>query len=857
MPDATDAAHLEGLNPEQLEATRHFEGPLLVLAGAGSGKTRVLTARVCHLIREHGVSPDRILAVTFTNKAAGEMQRAHRPPARQRAGGHVGGHVPRGGRAAPQAPRRPTRLGPLVQHLRRGSVAPAREERPGSGRTSIPKRWSPKAIRAEISNAKNQLVDAAEFVARNEGTMDIFVRKIARVFPEYQKALALQNAFDFDDLLMKPVELFDTNPELLERYRERFAFVLVDEYQDTNRAQFRLVEQLASDHRNLMVVGDDDQSIYRWRGADIRNILDFEQAFPGASTVRLERNYRSTQRILEAANHVISENVQRKGKTLRTERAGGERVTLVEALDETDEARWIVQEIETRVTQTPGLPHRSIAVLYRTNAQARALEDALRRAGVPYQVVGSVRFYERREIQDVLAYLRLISNPRDQVAFERVVNLPRRGVGLTTLEHLRRWADEQGIGLLEAAGRADQVPEIRAGGARGLMQFAGLIQRFGARASRARVGDLLEELVEDLDLIRHLHDEGPEGEDRARNVVELIAGAVDFDAELVEGMDEDVDAFTELDLFLQQVALVADVDRLDPNADAVTLMTLHNAKGLEFPIVFIAGMEEGLFPLGRAYDEPDALEEERRLFYVGITRAEDKLFLTWARQRRRAGDFTYNTPSSFLEALPEGLLEERRTERLSLLGSLDAAAAPAAGVRGRRHVLRAGSGLRDESGRAPVRQRRAGGPRHVRLGRGGRDLGVRPRPQGDRGLRRGGPKEASAPVRVSREGLAMSVDRAQTERIAALARLALRARSARPRHRGAEPHPRPRGGAQNASRPPLLPDRAEGEGRIHARRGRRDRPTRCASRPPTWRPTGGTASSSCRRFRARRAEDGS
>jgi DNA helicase-2/ATP-dependent DNA helicase PcrA len=308
-----------------------------------------------------------------------------------------------------------------------------------------------------------------------------------------------------------------------------------------------------------------------------------------------------------------------------------------------------------------------VAVLYRTNAQARALEDAFRREGVPYQVVGSVRFYERREIQDVLAYLRLVSNPRDAVAFGRVVNYPRRGIGLTSQEHLARFAAERDISLLEAAQRADEVPGLRAAATRSLTRFADLIQRFSVRATQATVGTVLEELVEDLDLVRHLYDEGPDGEDRARNVSELIAGAVDFDAGQVQSIaEEDIDTFTELDLFLQQVALVADVDRLDPNADTVTLMTLHNAKGLEFPVVFIAGMEEGLFPLGRAYDDPATLEEERRLFYVGITRAEDKLSLSWARQRRRAGDFNYNTLSSFVEAIPEALVEERRSQRLRL-----------------------------------------------------------------------------------------------------------------------------------------------------------------------------------------------
>jgi DNA helicase-2/ATP-dependent DNA helicase PcrA len=672
MTEADGGAHLEGLNPQQLEAARHFEGPILVLAGAGSGKTRVLTVRVTQLVREHGVPADRVLAVTFTNKAAGEMrERISRLLGTEPAGMWVGTFHAIGARLLR---RHADRLGydrafsifDADQSLR---LVKSVQESVGVD----PKKWSPKAVRGEISNAKNQLVSPEEFAARHEGGFDLFLKTVAKVFPEYQKALENQNAFDFDDLLAKPVQLLETLPDLLERYRDRFAFVLVDEYQDTNRAQFRFIELIAGGHRNLMVVGDDDQSIYRWRGADIRNILDFEKAFPGAQIVRLERNYRSTQRILDAANFVISQNVERKGKTLFTERAGGEPVTLLESLDESDEARWIVQEIETRVRDTPTLSLKSVAVLYRTNAQSRALEDALRRAGLPYQVVGSVRFYERREIQDVLSYLRLISNPRDEGAFERVVNYPRRGVGLTSLEHLRGWATRQGLSLLEAAARSDEILDMRAAGSQGLRSFADLIQRYSVRATQASIGELLEELVEELDLVRHLRDEGPEGEDRARNVAELIAGAMDFDAALVEDPELDVseatDRFTELDLFLQQVALVADVDKLDPNAETVTLMTLHNAKGLEFPLVFVAGLEEGLFPLARAYDEPAALEEERRLFYVGITRAEDKLVLSWARQRRRAGDLTFNIQSSFLEALPPELLDPRRTQRLTVTAS--------------------------------------------------------------------------------------------------------------------------------------------------------------------------------------------
>jgi DNA helicase-2/ATP-dependent DNA helicase PcrA len=659
--------HLAGLNPEQLEATHHLDGPLLVLAGAGSGKTRVLTARICHLIDEHGVAPDRILAVTFTNKAAGEM--------RERITGLLGSD-PRGmwvGTFHALGARLLRKHGDRLGWDRAFSIFDADQSLRlvKSVQEAVgldPKRWNPKAIRAEMSNAKNQLIDAARFASDNEGSFDLFVRNVAKVYPEYQRTLEHQNAFDFDDLLVKPVELFEQVPEILAHYQERFQFILVDEYQDTNRAQYRFVELLAARHGNLMVVGDDDQSIYRWRGADIRNILDFEEGFPGARTVRLERNYRSTQAILDAANRVISENLHRKGKTLVTDRSGGEPITIAETFDESDEARWIVSDLDARVRDTPTWSYRAAAVLYRTNAQARALEDAFRREGIPYQVVGSVRFYERREIQDVLGYLRIISNPRDEVAFDRVVNYPRRGIGLTTLEGLRRWAGAQGIGLLEAAERADEISEIRAAAGQSLRRFAELVREFGIRAGRVSVGQLLEELIERLDLIRHLQDEGPEGEDRARNVAELIAGAVDFDAAAASAVDpEDADRFTELDLYLQQVALVADIDKLDPDADAVTLMTLHNAKGLEFPLVYIAGMEEGLFPLGRAYDDPAALEEERRLFYVGITRAEDKLSLTWARQRRRAGDFNHNTRSSFLDAVPEELVEQRRSERLKLL----------------------------------------------------------------------------------------------------------------------------------------------------------------------------------------------
>ena len=665
MGDSASPPHLTGLNTNQLEATSHFEGPLLVLAGAGSGKTRVLTARVCHLIQEFGISPKKILTVTFTNKAAGEMrERITKLLGSEPIGMWMGTFHAMGARLLR---RHADRLGwdrsfsifDSDQSLR---LIKSVQEELGLDL----KRWNPKAIRAEISNSKNRLEDDKTFQLETQSGSELFIRTVGQVFSAYQEALQAQDAFDFDDLLMKPVELLEGHRDLLEHYRGRFSFILVDEYQDTNRAQFRFVELLARAHGNLMVVGDPDQSIYAWRGADVRNILDFETAFPSTRVVPLEINYRSKESILSAANAVIGENVNRPKKILRASRKGGDKITLVETSNEKDEAQWIVSEIQDQIQSTQGLSICDCAVLYRTNAQARALEDAFLRARMPYQVVGGLRFYQRREIQDVLAYLRLISNPKDKTAFDRIVNYPRRGIGHTTREHLTRWAVDQGITMLEAAGRAEEVPGIRTAGVRGLKQFADLMRRLSLRATQATIGEILEGLVEDISLIKHLNNEGPDGEDRVRNVIELIAGTLDFDATLAQTIEPDeIDTFTELDLFLQEVALIADLDRLDPGSETVTLMTLHNAKGLEFSLVFIAGLEEGLFPLSRAYDEADALEEERRLFYVGITRAEDKLFMSWARQRRRAGDFTYGSLSSFVSAIPDKLLEYRKSNWLS------------------------------------------------------------------------------------------------------------------------------------------------------------------------------------------------
>lgn len=653
-------SYLEALNPDQREAVEHVQGPLLVLAGAGSGKTRVLTSRIAHLIEEHGVDPAVIMAVTFTNKAAQEMRgRVYRLLGSEPGGMWIGTFHAIGARI-------------LRRHAARLGFGPGftildaddslREIKRVMADRGVPTRWKPQAVQGAISAAKNQLITPRAY---SRAAIDPFSRVVSEIYPVYQGRLKEGNAFDFDDLLMKPVELFEGFPQVLERYRGRFQFVLVDEYQDTNHAQYRFLELLAREHGNLCVVGDDDQSIYGWRGADIRNILEFERDFASARTIRLQRNYRSTRTILDAANRVIAENVNRKGKVLYTENASGSPITLVKAADEVDEARWIAGEIERRASGSDGPGFRGFVVLYRTNAQSRALEEAFRAADVPYRIIGGVRFYERREIRDVIAYLKLISNARDTAAFLRIVNYPRRGIGDATLTALLESAQLSGLTPLEAARSASEIAGIRLAGSRALEEFAQLIDRYRALSAHKPVHELLTDLIVELRLLEHLREEGYEGIDRAQNVEELVAAASDFDpTEVLEAEDlEAVGEITPLDLFLQKVSLIADVDNLDPEADAVTLMTLHNAKGLEFPIVFIAGLEEGLLPLSRSYDTLEELEEERRLFYVGITRAQRDLYLTHARKRRRGGEWLVSSPSDFLRPLPDELIASIETDR--------------------------------------------------------------------------------------------------------------------------------------------------------------------------------------------------
>jgi DNA helicase-2/ATP-dependent DNA helicase PcrA len=662
------AVDLSHLNPEQRDAATHFEGPLLVLAGAGSGKTRVLVNRIAWLIDEMGVDPSAILALTFTNKAAGEMRdRVRKLLGKEPQGMWIGTFHAIGARILR---RDATRLGWTPGFM----VYDAEDTEALTKRIVRDhlkldlKRWPPRAIHHAISAAKNELTTPEAYA---QAARDVFELTVADAFPIYQKSLRDANAFDFDDLLVKPVELFRSNERVLERYRERFRFVLVDEYQDTNRAQYVFLRLLAEEHQNLFVVGDDDQSIYGWRGADIRNILDFEKDFPGARTVRLEQNYRSTQTILDAANLVISENKKRKGKTLRTDNVGGEPLTLVECADEKDEAEWLAAEINARMADDARLKLKHFVILYRTNSQSRAVEEALRREGMAYRVIGGIRFYERREVKDSLAYLRLVANPAADEAFLRIVNVPRRGIGDASIARLGEYATANGLSLLAAAERAGQIEEIRGPASRALPELASLVAKHAAVADRLPLDEVLRAVVNEAGLIEALKNEGEEGEERIGNVESLIAGAADLqerlleqDPELLEELAESGDVGPRaIDRFLEHVALIADIDQHDPGADAVSMMTLHNAKGLEFPVVFITGLEEGLFPLVRAMDEPAQLEEERRLFYVGITRAERKLYMAYARRRRRGREWMDTVPSSFLESLPRNTLDIRHSER--------------------------------------------------------------------------------------------------------------------------------------------------------------------------------------------------
>ncbi|HXF96025.1 MAG TPA: UvrD-helicase domain-containing protein, partial [Gemmatimonadales bacterium] len=641
------------LNPAQRAAVEHPGGPLLVLAGAGSGKTRVLTARIAHLITARGVRPERIFAVTFTNKAAGEM--------RARVAALLGAD-PGGlwiGTFHALSARLLRREAPLLGFGPNFTIYDEADsesllKRLLEQRGLSPKTYPPRALHALISGAKNRLISPEEFAATAESAL---ARVAADLYAGLGPALRQANAMDFDDLLLHPLGLFAAHPERLEYWRSRFEHVLVDEFQDTNLAQYRLVRQLAAGHRNLCVVGDDDQAIYGWRGADVTHMLGFQRDFPDATLVRLEQNYRSTRVILEAANAVIAENRSRLGKTLFTDQGGGEPVVLLTAADERDEAEWIAGEFARLAAETD-VPYGGMAVLYRTNAQSRPLEEAFRFRGIPYRLVGAVSFYERREVKDLLAYLRLIANPADDEAFARVVNVPRRGLGEASVVVLARWAAQWRQPLLETAAAADRVSELRPNIREAFRRFADLMARLRAAAGRADPATALEQVIAVTGYEQYLAEEGPEGVERVENVRELVAGAAEWaEVQAVAAADEG----SLIERYLTQAALLTPQDEAVEGSDAVTLLTVHMAKGLEWPVVALAGLEDGLFPLARAAGEPGGLEEERRLCYVGLTRARERLYLSWARSRYRGGRLELQEPSRFLEALPPAVVEERST----------------------------------------------------------------------------------------------------------------------------------------------------------------------------------------------------
>ena len=641
------------LNPAQRAAVEHGAGPLLVLAGAGSGKTRVLTTRIAHLITALRVAPQRIFAVTFTNKAAGEM--------RSRIAQLLGAD-PRGlwiGTFHSLSARLLRREAPLLGFGPNFTIYDADDseklvKRLIEQQQKPLKAFPPHLIHAIISGAKNRMETPERLSEKAE---DPVTRVAADVYAAVGPALKQANAMDFDDLLLHPLTLFREHPERLAYWQDRFQHVLVDEFQDTNAAQYLLVKNLAQQHRNICVVGDDDQAIYGWRGADVRHMLAFQNDFPGTTVVKLEQNYRSTQVILDAANGVISENTGRLGKTLFSTIKSGPGITLLAAADERDEAEWLASEYMRRAAEGD-LSYDEMAILYRTNSQSRPLEEAFRFRGIPYRLVGAVSFYERREVKDLLAYLRLIANPSDDQAFLRVVNVPRRGIGDASLAMLVQTATAWRMPLIEAARAAGRISELRPNVRQALMDVAALLDRLRESVGQADPATVLETVLATTGYEQYLAEEGAEGMERIENVRELIAGAAAW-AE-VQDPDAAEGTGTPVERYLTQAALVTPADE-QPDTQGVTLLTAHMAKGLEWRVVTIAGLEDGLFPLARATGEPGGVEEERRLCYVGLTRAKERLYLSWARTRYRNGRLELAEPSRFLDALPPNNVEERST----------------------------------------------------------------------------------------------------------------------------------------------------------------------------------------------------
>ncbi len=652
VTNAAPQLDLSTLNPVQHEAVVHSDGPLLIVAGAGSGKTRVLTHRIAYLIRELHQSPFSVLAITFTNKAAGEMK--HRV-------GELIGPVAQDMWVCTfhsACVRMLRRDGERIGYKNGFSIYDQSDAVRLTGyvlkdMNIDPKKFPPRSVHATISAAKNDLVGPEAYAARAQGPYE---KKIADVYRDYQHRLRLANAMDFDDILFQTVELLTRCPDVLERYQQKFQHILVDEYQDTNAAQNRIVIMLGKVHRNVCVVGDSDQSIYKFRGADISNILEFEKAFEDTHTIVLEQNYRSTQTILDAANAVISNNTTRKPKSLFTEQIGGELICRYLAEDEHDEGRWVVSEM-VRLHEHEQLRWSEMALFYRANAQSRIVEEQLTRAGVPYRVVGGTRFYDRREIKDLLAYVRAFVNAADEVSLRRIINVPKRGVGDASIAKIDLFAQQNQILFYEALRRADEAG-VTGKAANGIKSLMALAQDLwpdpsveGEQLDRPSPSVLIETIFDRSGMRAELEsDRSIEAAGRLENIAELVGNAKEFES---------------VDAFLEAVSLVSDSDQLDADASEVTLMTLHTAKGLEFPAVFIVGLEDGIFPHMRSLGEPEELEEERRLAYVGLTRARERLYLTNAWSRNIFGETQYNPPSRFLDEIPETLTKMASGSRSS------------------------------------------------------------------------------------------------------------------------------------------------------------------------------------------------
>lgn len=644
---------LENLNDKQLEAVTHFTGPLLVIAGAGSGKTRALTHRIAYLIKKKGINPFNILAVTFTNKAANEMK--HRitkllSDGKDNSINEYSDLLPTVGTFHSVCVRILRKHIHLLDFENTFAIYDTTDQeilikRVMEDMGIDSKRLNPKAVLSYISNAKNQLISHDEFKTY---TNDYFSEKVASIYPRYQKSLRQSNALDFDDIIMNTVELFKKFPNILDEYQEKFKFISVDEYQDTNKAQYVLIKMLAEKYQNLCVIGDADQSIYSWRGATIQNILDFEKDYKNTKIVVLEQNYRSTKTILDAANCVIRKNVQRKEKTLWTDKDGGEKVKHWLTDNERHEGELIAEEINNLLLGSEYPAYNDFVVLYRTNAQSRILEEVFLRYGIPYRIVGGIKFYQRKEIKDIIAYLKVVQNPNDSVALLRIINNPPRKIGSKTIESIRNFSLTNNLSFFKGMLLANEIKDISEKKALSIEKFVKLIKDLQEKNKRYTASSMIKYALEMSGYKKFIDDGSVEGEARLENIAELISVANKYDG-LEGGLS--------LNIFLEEISLISDIDTLDDTDNAVTFMTVHSAKGLEFPYVFITGLEEGIFPHSRSMLDVNELEEERRLMYVAMTRAMDRLYLLHARTRMLYGESRSNAPSQFISDIEENFIE--------------------------------------------------------------------------------------------------------------------------------------------------------------------------------------------------------